>query len=83
MPTDHVSDAVMRPAVDRQAADAARIRRRKAFHAKCFLVLSTALFSGYATYTLFRYLALGEFHPISLPLLVILAVAMGERWRAA
>ena len=81
--TNDISDAVMRPAVDRQAEDASHIQRRNAFQAKLFLVLSTAVFSSYATYTLFRYLTLVEFHPISLPLLVILAVAMGERWRAA
>ena len=83
MMTKDLSNTVMRPAVDRQAEDAAHIQRRKAFQAKLFLVLSTAVFASYTTYTLFRYLTLGEFHPISLPLLVILAVAMGERWRAA
>ena len=81
--TNDISDAVMRPAVDRQAEDASHIQRRKAFQAKLFLVFSTAVFASYATYTIFRYLTLGEFHSISLPLLVILAVAMGERWRAA
>ena len=54
--TNDISDAVMRPAVDRQAEDASHIQRRKAFQAKIFLVLSTAVFSSYATYTLFRYL---------------------------
>ena len=83
MKADDISRAVMQPAVDQQAQDTARLQRRKAFQAKYLLVLSTAVFSSYATYTALRYFGSGEFQPISLVVLAVFVVVIGDRWRAA
>ena len=83
MKADDISRAVMQPAVDQQAQETARIQRRKSLQAKFFLVVSTAVFSSYATYTVLRYLGSGEFQPLSLALLAVFGAVLGDRWRAA
>ena len=83
MKVDDISRVVMQPAVDQQAQDTARVQRRKALQAKFVLVFSTAVFSSYATYTALRYLDSGAFQPLSLVVLAVLAIVIGDRWRAA
>lgn len=81
MKDSDIPKAAMQPAFEQQARDTARIRRRKAFQAKLVLVTATAISSSYATYTAMRYVATGEFEPISLVVLAVFGVVLGDRWR--
>lgn len=75
------SGDIMQSSMERQAQVTARIQRRKVLQAKLLLVLSTALMSGYATYTTYRYLTVGQFDWVSLLLLLVLATVVVGRWR--
>ena len=59
-----------------------RIRRRRAWLAKLFLVLTTAIFSAFATHTAHYYLERGEVQPLSLVVVALLAAGIVTRWRA-
>jgi len=83
MQPNDISSDVMQPAVDRQKQDTARVQHRIALQAKFFLVLSTALFSSYVTYAIYRYLTFGEINAISVLLFFVFATVLIGRWRAA
>lgn len=75
--------SVIQPLLDEQARTTRRIRQRQARLAKLLLVLATAVFSAFATYTAQRYLARGEVQPMSLVVLALVAAGVVNRWRAA
>src|SRR3546814_7846788 len=55
VPPGDMANAVMHHHQDVQAQEAGRIRNRRAFQAKLFLVLATALFAGFAALAIARY----------------------------
>src|SRR3546814_20064397 len=55
MPPGDMANAVMHHHQDVQTQEAGRIRNRRAFQAKLFLILATALFSGFAALAIARY----------------------------
>src|SRR3546814_15603409 len=76
-----MANAVMHHHQDVQAQEAGRIRNRRAFQAKLFLVLATALFAGFAALAIARYAWLDKFSALSGLVLVVLAAVLHNRWR--
>ncbi|HEY9541600.1 MAG TPA: hypothetical protein VIR05_08190, partial [Luteimonas sp.] len=83
VPPGDMANAVMHHHQDVQAQEAGRIRNRRAFQAKLFLVLATALFAGFAALAIARYVWLDKFSAMSGLVLVVLAAGLRNRWRAA
>lgn len=83
MNSDDTIEMAMQPHLEEQARATARVRYRCVRRAKFFLVVATALFSGYAACTAYRYLTLDAFDPMSLLVLAVLAAGVRDRWRAA
>src|SRR3546814_6981469 len=83
VPPGDMANAVMHHHQDVQAQEAGRIRNRRAFQAKLFLVLATALFSGFAALAIARYVWLDQFSAMSGLVLVVLAAGLRNRWRSA
>ncbi|TCZ78101.1 hypothetical protein [Lysobacter sp. N42] len=75
--------SAMQPLLDMQAQATQRVLERRAWLAKLLLVVATAVFSAFATYTAQRYLASGKVEPMSLVVLALLAASVRNRWRAA
>lgn len=83
MNPDDAANATMRHQRRIQAEEADRIRSRRALQAKLSLTLATALFSGFATLTVCRYIWLDKFSAMSVLVLVVLAAGLRKSWRAA
>src|SRR3546814_16500950 len=74
-----MANAVMHHHQDVQTQEAGRIRNRRAFQAKLFLILATALFSGFPALAIARSVCLDQFSAMSGPVLVVLSAGLRNR----
>ena len=76
------ASAIMGPYLEAQSRETERVRSRKAFRAKLWLVLTAMMFSSFATLTIHRFFLFDKIDGMAIVVLLLWSGILRDRWRA-